>query len=129
MSRSDSERARIVSKPVPDEANRYRWHILRYLDLSTYPAGLSEVSEYVGSQVGTQPSAVRKTIHERDIPALEGCGSIKYDPESRLVCLQNEQESFAESVRPALTAGVISHLKPLRLVRFVHHPNTDETRH
>lgn len=125
MSRRDSERARIVSQHVPAEANRYRWHILRYLNLCTYPAELTEISEYVGSQVGTQSPIVRKTIHERDVPALEKCGSIKYDPESRLVCLQNVQESFADNVRPALAAGVISHLKPPRLVRFVHHTNTD----
>ncbi len=129
MPRSDSEYARIVSEHVPNEANRYRWHILRYLSMCTYPAGLTEISEYVGSQVGTQSPAVRKTIRERDVPALERCGSIKYDPESRLVCLQNEEGSLADNVRPALAAGVISHLKPLRLARFVHHTKAKENSH
>jgi hypothetical protein len=117
MSRTDSECARIVTKYVPDEANRYRWHILRYLRMCTYPAGLTELSEHIGSQVGAQPLVVRKTIRERDLPALAECGSIKYDSESELACLQGEQGAFTDHVRRALAAGVISHLKPLRLVR------------
>lgn len=125
MSRTDPEYARIVTEHVPDEANRYRWHILRYLRMSTYPAGLTELSEYIGSQVGTRSVVVRKTIGQRDIPALAECGSIKYDPESRLVCLQDEQGAFTDHVRRALAAGVISHLKPLRLIRPVNRIETD----
>lgn len=118
MSRTNPKYAKIVTKHVPDEANRYRWYILRYLRICTYPAGLTELSEYIGSRVGTQPLMVRKTIRERDLPALAECGSIKYDPESKLACLQDEQGSFTDHVRRALAAGVISHLKPLRLIRF-----------
>lgn len=113
MARTNSEHARIITKYVPKEENRYRWYILRYLRRCTYPAGLSELSEYIGSRVGIQPLIVKKTIRERDLPALAQCNSIRYDHESELVCLQNEQEPFADHVRRALAAGVISHLKPL----------------
>lgn len=117
MSYTNFECARIATKHVSDEANRYRWYLLRYLRMCTYPAGLTELSEYIGPQVGIQPLIVRKTIRERDLPALVECGSIKFDPESELACLQDEQGSFADHARRALTAGVISHLKPLPLIR------------
>ncbi len=126
MSRTNSKYAKIVTEHVPDEENRYRWHILRYLRMCSYPAGLTELSEYIGPQVGIQPLIVRKTIHERDLPALAKCGSIKYDPDSKLACLSDDQRAFTDHVRRALAAGVISHLKPLRLARSVDRIRTED---
>lgn len=115
MSRTDSGCARIVTQRVPYEANRYRWHVLRYLRTCTYPATPTELSEYVGPRVGTRPAVVEETIRERDLPALADCGAIEYDPQSQLACFQDDGGSFADQVRRALTAGTISHLKPPRL--------------
>lgn len=115
MSSTDSGRARIVTQHVPPEANRYRWHVLRYVRTCTYPASLSELGESIGPQVGVPPTLVEETIEERDLPALADCGAIRYDPESRLACLPDDEGSFVDRTRRALNAGVISHLKPPRL--------------
>lgn len=115
MSSIDSGYARIVTQRVPHEANRYRWHVLRYLRTCTYPATITELSEYVGPRVGTEPAVVEGTIRERDLPALADCGAIEYDSQSQLACLQDERGSFGDRVREALAAGTISHLKPPRL--------------
>lgn len=115
MSSTDSSRARIVTRPVPREANRYRWHVLRYLRACTYPASISELSESISLQVGTSPAFVEETIRERNLPALADCSAIEYDPESQLACLLDDSDSFVECVRRALNAGAISHLKPPRL--------------
>lgn len=115
MSSIDSGCVRIVTRRVPREANCYRWHVLRYLRGCTYPASISELSKALGPQVGTAPALVEETLRKRDLPALADCGAIKYDPESRLVCLPADPDSFVGRVRRALNAGVISHLKPPRL--------------
>lgn len=115
MSRPDSQPARMVTEGVPHEANRYRWHVLRYLGTCTYPAPVAELSEHVGPRVGAQPAVVEETIEERDLPALADCDAIKYDPESRLTCLHDERDSFADCIRRAIRAGALSHLKPPRL--------------
>lgn len=113
MSRPDTTHARMITEEVPTEANQYRWHILRYLRLCSYPAGLSELGTYIGSRVGNRPERVRQTIRERDLPALAECDAINYDPVSEVVCL-HDREPFTNHVRRALAGGVISHLKPLR---------------
>ncbi len=117
MSRPDLPRARMITEYVPVEANRYRWHILRYLRMCTYPAGLSELSTHIGSRVGDRPEIIKQTIRERDLPALAECAAIKYDPESEVTCLRDDHGSFAHHVRRALAGGVISHLKPIRFTR------------
>lgn len=114
MSSTDSGCARIVTQRVPREANRYRWHVLRYVRSCTYPASLGELGESIGPQVGVKPAIVEETIEERDLPALADCGAIEYDPDSRLVCLP-EDCAFVDCSRRALDAGTISHLKPPRL--------------
>lgn len=115
MSSTDSTCARIVTRRVPREANRYRWHVLRYLRGCTYPASISELSKALGPQVGTAPALVEETLRKRDLSALADCGAIEYDLESRLACLPDDSGSFADCVRRALNAGVVSHLKPPRL--------------
>lgn len=114
MSTLDSGSARIVTQRVPQEANRYRWYVLRYLRSCTYPASSSELGEYIGPRVGVQPAVVEETIRERDLPALANCDAIKYDHESQLACLPEDRDSFVDCSRRALKDGVISHLKPLR---------------
>lgn len=118
MSSTDAGCARIVTKHIPREANRYRWYLLRYLRACTYPVTTTELSEYVGPRVGTEPTLVEETITERDLPALADCGAIEYDPRSRLACLRDDRGSFGDCVRDALAAGTISHLKPPRLDRI-----------
>lgn len=115
MSSIDSGCARIVTRRVPREANRYRWHVLRYLRGCTYPASISELGNAIGPRVGTPPALVEETLRKRDLPALADCSAIKYDPESRLACLPADPGSYVDRVRRALNAGVISHLKPPRL--------------
>lgn len=115
MSSTDSTCARIVTRRVPREANRYRWHVLRYLRACTYPASVGELSEAIGPRVGASSALVEETIRERDLPALADCGAIEYDPESQLACLPGDSGSFADRVRRALNDGVVSHLKPPRL--------------
>lgn len=115
MSRSDSQHAKMVTEGVPRETNRYRWHVLRYLRTCRYPASSTELSEHVGPRVGVRPALVEETIEERDLPALADCDAIKYDPKSRLACLHDERDSFADCTRRAIRASVVSHLKPPRL--------------
>lgn len=112
MSSTRSGRAPIVTKYVPRDANRYRWHVLRYVRACTYPASLTELSEAIAPAVGTLPRLVKKTIQERDLPMLAECNAIAYDPKSQLVCLPEAEKSTADCVRRAIRAGVVSHLKP-----------------
>lgn len=114
MSRADSGYGHIVTARVPSEANRYRWHLLRYLRGCRYPASVAELSEYVGPRVGVDAAVVEATIEERDLPALADCDAIEYDPDSELTCLPDER-SFADCVRSAFAVGALSHLKPPRL--------------
>lgn len=115
MSRADSGYGHIVTERVPSEANRYRWHLLRYLRSCRYPASVAELSEYVSPRVGAEPTAVEATIEERDLPALADCDAIEYDPGSGLACLPDDGRSFADCVRSAFAVGALSHLKPPRL--------------
>lgn len=112
MSGTRSGCAPIVTKHVPRDANRYRWHVLRYVRACTYPASLTELSEAIAPAVGTQPRFVKKMIQVRDLPPLSDCNAIEYDPESQLVCLPETEESAVNCVRRAIRAGAISHLKP-----------------
>lgn len=115
MSKSDSRCGAIVSRRVPREANRYRWYVLRYLGACTYPAAVSELGEHVAPRVGVDPAIVAETIRERDLPVLAECGAIEYDPDSRLACLPEYRESFADCARQALISGAVSHHRPPRL--------------
>lgn len=114
MSRADSGYGHIVTERVPSEANRYRWHLLRYLRRCRYPASVTELGEYIAPRVGAEPEEIEATIEERDLPTLADCGAIEYDPGSGLACL-SERESFADCVRSAFAVGALSHLKPPRL--------------
>ncbi len=112
MSSTRSGCAPIVTKHVPRDANRYRWHVLRYVRACTYPASVTELSEAIAPAVGTQPRLVKKTLQERDLPTLADCNAIEYDLESQLVCLPEAEKSAVDCVRRAIRAGAISHLKP-----------------
>ncbi len=101
---------------VRTRANARRWYALRYLRACRYPATIPEVSEYVGPPVGLSLDVAESALRDRDVPALSGCGAIEYDPQSELVCL-DDRESFADRVRRAIDAGVLTHLKPPRLKR------------
>lgn len=115
MSRVDSGYGHIVTERVPSDANRHRWHLLRYLRSCRYPASVVELSEYVAPRVGTDPAVIEATIERRDLPVLADCGAIEYDPDSRLACLPDDGRSFADCVRSAFAVGALSHLKPPRL--------------
>lgn len=103
-------------EPVGTRENTRRWYALRYLRTCSYPATIAEVSEYVGPRVGLAPTDAESRLRNRDVPALAACDAIEFDPESGLVCL-DDRESFADRVRRAITADVLTHLKPPRLKR------------
>lgn len=115
MSRADSGYGHIVTERVPSDANRRRWHLLRYLRRCHYPASVAELSEYVGPRVGADPAVIEASIEQRDLPALADCDVIGYDPDSRLACLPDDGRSFADCIRSAFAVGALSHLKPPRL--------------
>jgi hypothetical protein len=104
----------IGTQSVDERANRRRWYVLRYLRTCEYPATVTELSEYVKPRLGSPSDGLEDVLRNRDLTALAECGAIEYDPESRLACL-NEEESFAERVRSAITEGVVTHLKPARI--------------
>lgn len=112
MSNGSTRSSLLVATSVNRASNRRRWYVLRYLRECTYPATVTELSEYVAPRLGTTPAAVEDALREDDLPALAECDAIKYDPPSRLACLADEHEPFAEHARRAIAAGAISHLKP-----------------
>lgn len=108
-----STRSPLLTTPSVDhEANRRRWHVLRYLRACDYPATITELSEHVAPRLGETPENVAGELRDGDLPALADCGAVRYDPESQLACLERETESFAQCVRRAIAADAISHLKP-----------------
>ncbi|MCL7418618.1 MAG: hypothetical protein M8354_12380 [Halalkalicoccus sp.] len=108
--------ADVSQESIGPRENTRRWYALRYLRTCSYPATIAEVSEYVGPRVGLAPRDVESALRSQDVPALAACGAIEFDPESGLVCL-DDRESFADRVRRAITADVLSNLKPPRLKR------------
>lgn len=97
--------------------NKRRWYALRYLRSCTYPASIGEVSEYVGPRVGVAPGVVEETLRSDDVPELDACDAIEYDPESDLVCLDEDRASFADRARRAIGANALTYQKPPRVVR------------
>lgn len=100
--------------------NKRRWYALRYLRSCTYPASIGEVSEYVGPRVGVASDVVEETLRNDDVPALDACDAIEYDPESDLVCLDEDRASFADRARRAIGANALTYQKPPRVVRNVY---------
>lgn len=112
MSNTSRRSSLLVAPSVNRAADRRRWYALRYLRECTYPATVTELSEYVASRLGTTPEDVEDALRDDDLPTLTECDAIKYDPRSGLACLADEREPFAEHARRAIAAGSISHLKP-----------------
>lgn len=106
-----------VSTVVGKRDNKRRWYALRYLRACTYPATIGEVSDYVGPRVGTDPDVVEVTLRNEDVPALEACEAIEYDPESELLCLDEDRASFADRARRAIGANALTYQKPPRVGR------------
>lgn len=104
-----------ISACIGEYDNKRRWYALRYLRTCTYPASIAEVSEYVEPRVSGALDAVEETLRDADIPALDACNVIEYDPESDLVWLDETEESFADRARRAISAGVLTYQKPPRL--------------
>ncbi len=100
--------------------NKRRWYALRYLRACTYPATIDEVSDYVGPRVGVDPDVIEETLRNDDVPALDACDAIEYDPESDLLCLDEERASFADRARRAIGADALTYQKPPRVVRNVY---------
>lgn len=98
--------------------NRRRWYAIRYLRDCAYPAAVGEVSEYVGPRIGRAAEAVEDSLSERDLPALAACGTVEYDPESGLVCLDETRTPFPDRARRAIAADVLTHRKPPKLKRY-----------
>lgn len=111
MSNRSTRSSLLVATSVDRASDRRRWYVLRYLRECTYPATVTELSEYVAPRLGTTPDVAADALRD-DLPALAECDAIKYDPRSRLACLADGREPFAEHARRAIAAGTISHLKP-----------------
>lgn len=112
MSNTSQRSTLLVAPSVNRASDRRRWYTLRYLRECTYPATVTEMSEYVAPRLGTASEDVENALRDDDLPSLAECDAIKYDPRSELACLADERESFAEHARRAIVAGAISHLKP-----------------
>ncbi|ADJ14057.1 hypothetical protein [Halalkalicoccus jeotgali] len=117
MSRTESDYARMISRRVPREANRYRWQLLRYVADRPH-ASTETVAAYLAPRVGEEPAAVEEAIRTRDLPALADCDAIEYEPDSGRVRLS--AASIADCARRALAAGVVSHHRPPRFERLPH---------
>lgn len=111
--KSSTRSSLLVATSVDREANRRRWYVLRYLRECTYPATVTELSEYVAPRLGETTERLEDVLRD-DLRVLAACDAIDYDPESALACLGETPEAFAEHVRRAIVAGAISHLKPPR---------------
>lgn len=112
MSNTSQRSTLLVAPSVNRASDRRRWYALRYLRECTYPATVTELSEYVAPRLGTASEDVENALRDDDLPSLAECDAIKYDSRSELACLADERESFAEHARRAIVAGAISHLKP-----------------
>lgn len=104
-------------RAVGPQANRRRWYALRYLRKCQYPADVREVTEHVGPRVGLGPEATEDALLSHDLPVLADCRAIEYDPDSKLVCLDEDRTPFADRVRRAIASGVLTHLKPPKIKR------------
>lgn len=113
MSDTPTRSCLLVATSVSQEANRRRWYVLRYLRECTYPATVTELSEYVAPRLGETVEEIGDALRE-DLSTLAECDAIDYDPESELTCLGETPGTLAEHVRRAISAGAISHLKPPR---------------
>lgn len=115
-----TRKTRSVPSVVGKRDNKRRWYALRYLRSCTYPASIGEVSEYVGPRVGVASDVVEETLRNDDVPALDACDAIEYDPESDLACLDEDRASFADRARRAIGANALTYQKPPRVVRNVY---------
>ncbi|MEM4781722.1 MAG: hypothetical protein QXG03_09220 [Halalkalicoccus sp.] len=77
----------------------------------------ASTSPRASDSIGERLDVVRETLSEHDLPALAACGTIAYDPDSGLACLDDEREPFADRVRRAIGAGALTHRKPPQLKR------------
>lgn len=114
-----------VATSVNRKANRRRWYVLRYLRECTYPATVTELSEYVAPRLGETTDRIEDRLRD-DLRVLAACDAIDYDPESALACLGESPDAFAKHVRRAIVAGAISHQKPPRR-KLTHMGSSDDT--
>ena len=113
MSDTSTRSSLLVATSVNRKANRRRWYVLRYLRECTYPATVTELSEYVAPRLGETTDRIEDRLRD-DLRVLAACDAIDYDPESALACLDETPDAFAEHVRRAIVADAISHQKPPR---------------
>lgn len=92
-----------------------RWFVLRYLSSRRYPTPVTEVSEYVASQMDSSCEEIESKLTERDLPALSDCNVVRYDSYTDLVCLFDDRGTFEKYVRRAANAGAILRLTPPRV--------------
>jgi hypothetical protein len=109
-----------VAADISQEANQYRWYILRYLNRCRYPASTTELSDYISSRVTSQPDQITPLLENRDLPVLAKSDVITYDAQSQLAHLETSQTTFADHIRRAIKAGLITHIKPLPLPTSPH---------
>lgn len=96
-----------VSTAIDRGANARRWHALEYLHRCRYPATVTEVGEYVASQLAETPDGIRTALRTDDLPTLVTSGVIEYDADSRLVCTADTLDTFEACIRRAIEAGAV----------------------
>jgi hypothetical protein len=109
-----------IASDITQEANQYRWYILRYLNRCRYPASTTELSDYISFRVTSQSDQIKPLLENRDLPVLADCDAITYDAQSQLAYLETNRTTFADHTRRAIKAGLITHLKPLSLPASPH---------